>query len=769
MKNFLGKLRNIKTEKKALYFSAFMLICFFVAMPVCSAHAGIKSDFVDAFVGGAETLICTFIYWAMYLVFKFVSYLVDFAAWLVDMMLNPVLYKNILVGTLDSSTGKYVGAVQTGWQTVRDFCNMFYVFFLLLMAFATIVGNQTYSAKALMPKFIISLFLINFSDVITKMVIDVGQVFLFGMAAWLGTFSGSSGGGSSLSAIVDYFELALSSKKDISFSSVITVIFATLYTFFLGGVYLVLAAFLAIRLVMFASLIIMSPFAFFSMVLPSMRKYTSQWTSSLISNAISGPVLIFFVYISAMMAKTLVDNPIAVTTGDTSKIADIIGDSILQLIVPHIVALGILLYGITVAKAAGSAGSSLYASAAGGRFGMGNALMAGYAGVKLGERGVKGAVSGGVDFGKRNSSKFAGAVDDAHQIYREGVDRIGSKSRLARGIATGMVQRDMIAQDAAKDKVSNDRLKSYGGNLKALDVDLLRKGDNVDKALALKAAAAQGKLGEMERDAAGDLKSKYAGDFGLASSVMSRSDIKEMTGKNLSFHANTAESQARVMAGKGAFKDEAKKRIDDSIATGRSEQDAIRDEIKREKFMGLVDEGEDGKVQDIGDESTARVMTDAYTKPQLVAAIKKMSKKKKDEYRKGMETNTSKLETARAGAATTAAKEAIEKKKIEYAVAATRAGSDLQKAIAMDETHAEFDDHAEKFFKKADVGAISGMQDADLEKYGHHTDSDKLKDLYAQKEIPTMQKIRTAIDAQPAPRSPEIQKRYNAIHKYLKL
>ncbi|MFA6896840.1 MAG: hypothetical protein WCQ96_00985 [Patescibacteria group bacterium] len=764
MKNFLGKLRNIKTEKKVLYFSAFILICFFVAMPVCSAHAGsVVTDLVDAFVGGAETLICAFIYWAVYVVFKFVSFLVYFAAWLVDMMLNPALYKSILVGTLDSATGKYTGAVQTGWQTVRDFCNMFYIFFLLLMAFATIVGNQTYSAKALMPKFIISLFLINFSDVITKMVIDVGQVFLFGMAAWLGTFSGSSGGGSSLSAIIDYFELALSSKKDIGFSSIITIIFATLYTFFLGGVYLVLAAFLAIRLVMFASLIIMSPFAFFSMVLPSMRKYTSQWTSSLISNAISGPVLIFFVYISAMMAKTLVDNPIAITIGDTSKMADI-GDSILARIVPHMVALGILLYGITVAKAAGSAGSGLYASAGGGRFGMGNALMAGYAGFKLGERGVKGSASKagrGLGWAKdaavRNSSTFAGVENRLHGAAQKKVGEFGGKHPIVAGTATGVIARDMARQDAARQKMSDDRLKKYGGNLKALDVDLLSKGDNVDKALALKAAAEQGKLGDPA----------LATHFNMAQSVMSNGDIKNLTSKNLAFNTLTNANRSR-RSGDGSFNADAELRIADAVALGIAPDRAVKDEIMREKFMGLIDDGEDGKIQDLGDKNTAKIVTDAYTKPQLVAAIKKMSKKKKNEYREGMETNTLELEAARGGAAP-AVKQAIEKKKIEYAVAATRAGSDLQKAIALNEIHADFDDHAEKFFKKADTGAISGMQDTDLEKFGHHADADKIKDLYAQKEIPTMQKMRKAIDAQPAPRSPEMQKRYNAVHKYLKL
>lgn len=71
--------------------------------------------------------------------------------------------------------------IQSGWPVVRDISNIFFVFILLWIALATIFDIETYSAKTLLPKFIISALLINFSLPIAVFIISlsnqVGEIF----------------------------------------------------------------------------------------------------------------------------------------------------------------------------------------------------------------------------------------------------------------------------------------------------------------------------------------------------------------------------------------------------------------------------------------------------------------------------------------------------------------------------------------------------------------------------------------------------------------
>ena len=44
-----------------------------------------------------------------------------------------------------------VRTVEIGWGIVRDLCNMFFILILLVIAFATILRRESYSAKRLFP------------------------------------------------------------------------------------------------------------------------------------------------------------------------------------------------------------------------------------------------------------------------------------------------------------------------------------------------------------------------------------------------------------------------------------------------------------------------------------------------------------------------------------------------------------------------------------------------------------------------------------------
>ncbi|TSC90628.1 MAG: Uncharacterized protein G01um10142_332, partial [Parcubacteria group bacterium Gr01-1014_2] len=103
-----------------------------------------------------------------------------------------------IVGAVHSITGKIINLginyqnallspgnipiIQTVWQLLRDFVNIFFILILLIIAFATIFNIKNYKASDLLPKLIIAALLINFSLVITVSVVELlwipAQVFL---------------------------------------------------------------------------------------------------------------------------------------------------------------------------------------------------------------------------------------------------------------------------------------------------------------------------------------------------------------------------------------------------------------------------------------------------------------------------------------------------------------------------------------------------------------------------------------------------------------
>ncbi|HUC88862.1 MAG TPA: hypothetical protein VMR49_02420 [Candidatus Paceibacterota bacterium] len=66
--------------------------------------------------------------------------------------------------------------VVQGWGLVRDFCNMFFIFVLLYIAFATILNLQGFKTKEMIINVVIIGILINFSLFATQVIIDTSNI-----------------------------------------------------------------------------------------------------------------------------------------------------------------------------------------------------------------------------------------------------------------------------------------------------------------------------------------------------------------------------------------------------------------------------------------------------------------------------------------------------------------------------------------------------------------------------------------------------------------
>lgn len=308
-------------------------------------------------------------------------------------------------GFIDSS------AVIVGWVMVRDVTNMFFVIILLLIAFGTILGLEQYEWKKLLVKLLMAAVIVNFSRIISGIIIDVAQVvmitFVNGIAATaagnlqnmfgvqeimgLSTEAGGANGTGLTGS-----QAMLAGVAAITFGAMMMM---TMLTF----LFLLMA-----RMVMLWILIVLSPFAFVLNVLPQTQKYAGQWWQEFGGNVVAGPVIAFFLWLSFVTVGAgnalqdisdknglpkerakIGDYPKEESTGITKAMS-------WEKMANFAIAIGMLLAGAKMAQQLGAAGGSMMGKA--GEFGKKVAMAA--SGIGAARWAGRGALRAGKGAGK---------------------------------------------------------------------------------------------------------------------------------------------------------------------------------------------------------------------------------------------------------------------------------------------------------------------------------------------------------------------------------
>lgn len=386
---------NRKILRKNLLSIFILLIIFigvFSVVNVC--HAGWVDDLGNKIVGGLTSAFDSIIYGLKVSLLTIIGLVVNAIIFYIGIIFR--LGVNAI--TTFAEYSNFINEVQIikAWTIVRDFCNMFFILLLLFVAFATIFRVENYSIKKLLPKILIMAILINFSRMICGLIIDFSQII---MLTILDTMTVNS----IVNALnVDAWLEMVSGNKwedDTNFTSnlagyVLAITFATIATI----VVLIALAVIVIRIVMLWIYIVISPLAFFLSAWPGGQKYASEWWSEFIKQVVTGPLLIFFLWLALSMVGTGGSSDINLGNYSTEGLGEgnqncfgPLAIACPQNFVHFILGIGMLLGGLAVtAKAGGAAGSMA-----------GNALgKIKTTGVQIGMlplRGAKEAVGYGVD------------------------------------------------------------------------------------------------------------------------------------------------------------------------------------------------------------------------------------------------------------------------------------------------------------------------------------------------------------------------------------
>ena len=739
-KSFFKKKRNFKK-----YSLLIIIVAVFLIIPEDQVNAQVLANIWDMATHPADTAM-SFIYGPIFVIlniFLLISTLwVMFGAWLVDTAMSPALYVGssfpgpVLPGVLNSD------AVQIGWATVRDMCNMFFMFFMLAVAFGTILRSKSFNVKNILPKIIIAMFLINFSMVITKMVIDVSQFFMYEIASWMTSFAGEAG---SLTSIVHMFndEINFLNLKDLTrtyrFNDVVQVSVALLYSIILGAIYVMLAIFLLIRLVYFAVLIILSPFAFLSMALPSMSKHTAKWWGELSKWAIFGPVFMFFIFLSATMANEFVGQTDVYGPALPPELG-FLGAAFYRVIMASIPII-MLLMAPQVAHELGAKGA---AQLVGGRAGIGNII-----------QGTRGAGKKMWGAGKWGGSRVASRSRRVNDFVEKRKDQY-SQALGGVGLHKQKTQFDAKREATKATNLKDAQINIIGEiDIKNAPTESLKNaanskiGDNSTSAVYLKHLAATDQLHTLSSDQ----KEKH---LNRAKPYLDKKEIEDLTHKDLELAEYTDKGKERIDAfttldpRDSTITKEARERLTDADPAKRTTPE---EELRREVLAEVTEEKSLNKL-DMGDDLTAKIVVDVVGTKELDQLVDNLDEKKKGGFQAAMMNN-----------ANTAINIDDANK---FRAHAFNAGRNLTG------TDGAFDGHEgqiEKSFPKFSSKKITKMTDPELADYSHSANSTQARAISREGKHEVLVKINDSKEAKitrfgPRPyANPDDQKKADKLEK----
>lgn len=233
-----------------------------------------------------------------YVVYKPISWLLAGSGYIFDVILTLSINSEFI----------NQGFINDAWTVMRDFSNMIFIFILLYTGVQTILGIGDWRKTVLMV--IVMALLINFSLFFTKVVIDAGNVLAVGVYSSMGTPKADEDRSFQVTGVVPERDISgslagafapqkfLKVTGDVmALDATIVFIIASIVSGYAAYVFFKVALVFLGRLIAFWFLMIVSPFAFISIALPSKANKFQEWVDLLLAQAFVAPVFLFLIYI----------------------------------------------------------------------------------------------------------------------------------------------------------------------------------------------------------------------------------------------------------------------------------------------------------------------------------------------------------------------------------------------------------------------------------------------------------------------------------------
>src|SRR3989344_3355707 len=285
--------------------------------------------------------------------------------------------------------------VQIGWRFCRDLANLGFTIGIVFIAYATMLGYESYGIKKLIGGFVIAAVLVNFSFAIAGFAIDISNMLThFFVNASIGGGAGE-GGGDSIHKFTETLASAFSPQKllvtntsnlevyeslsgdDGWIAAVLSIFFVALFTAFCALGMLMVGLTTISRFVYLSGLIIIMPLAVLCYAFPKTKGYYNKWYGEFTCKLRYLPTATFTMYIIIMFVQVkanTIGNPEAIDLekllngfeaanasdgGLTARGTLDLMRAPFRTITDMVLVLAMLFYGITKSRNVGCAGGKI--------------------------------------------------------------------------------------------------------------------------------------------------------------------------------------------------------------------------------------------------------------------------------------------------------------------------------------------------------------------------------------------------------------------------
>lgn len=215
-------------------------------------------------------------------------------------MLQPLLHINAV--SPSNTPGLY-----KVWTNFRSLANVLFVLIFIVAIFANTlsIGLDHYTIKKMLPRLVAAAVLVQFSFIITSLLVDTGNVLGGGVQ---GLILGLSNGTSSAKDWGNLFEnLVIGGVSGVALVALTIASWPLILPLLASLLIAVLAFFFTIgaRLLLISVLIAVSPLAFVAWVLPNTESYFKKWWTMLLRLILMYPIIIAILSIAGQVNQLL--------------------------------------------------------------------------------------------------------------------------------------------------------------------------------------------------------------------------------------------------------------------------------------------------------------------------------------------------------------------------------------------------------------------------------------------------------------------------------
>ncbi|MBP9686425.1 MAG: hypothetical protein KBD66_01330 [Candidatus Doudnabacteria bacterium] len=234
--------------------------------------------------------VVTFINFVIGSVLKFFIATMGAAIGIIGTLLESVL-------SIRTFSDEFANVIYPAWEIFRNLGNIFFILAIVAIGVATVFRISNYQVKDLLVKLILGAILINFSLTIAQAVLGISDTL---QQQFLSNRSGA------VRAIVNTLFVSniwadTPGTQLGDFSETIRIVTQFFIAFAAFFAILAIAILVCVRVVMLWLLLMLSPIPYVAMILPSTRKFSSQWWDAFINWALVTPAVGFMLNLTALM------------------------------------------------------------------------------------------------------------------------------------------------------------------------------------------------------------------------------------------------------------------------------------------------------------------------------------------------------------------------------------------------------------------------------------------------------------------------------------